>query len=216
MDIQGRYDTSEESEVESKIQKKDFKCKVDGCSFKTKWRSSLSRHLRTHDISRMFKCIQCPCKFAEKFRLKDHERAKHGDGLMCAHCSKLFLSREGLRAHMMTVMGTFRYRCDICDKTFLNKSHFDGHMNKHRNYKPYRCQLCKKGFAYSCTFNEHRLRCGQDKTYDCDLCDKKFVCSRSLRKHKKGKHSGNFKRCEVCGKEYNWEASYYRHIKRHI
>ncbi|CAC5422963.1 unnamed protein product [Mytilus coruscus] len=207
MDIEAVESSTVEEASEDESQKKRTK---------TKWVASWYRHKKIH-TNELHKCDQCESKFQDNALLNDHENCKHGEGLICTHCSKHFKSRTGLSYHMKKVTGAFNHTCPFCSKTFVQKQHFDGHVNKHLNNKPYKCGKCEKSFLYKHNLKQHAASCQNENNnkYQCDSCKQEFATSKGLANHKAGKHGNTVHTCQYCGKTYKWPASFYRHIKSH-
>ena len=144
------------------------------------------------------------------------QRNAHGDGLICAHCSKRFNSRSGLRYHLKSITGEYDFHCEICDRRFNSKTHYEAHCNAHRGYKPYKCEHCQKSFGLKSSLNRHISQCFKDKTvYKCDICNTKYSSKSTFDAHVGGMHSNTKQRCNICGKTFKWAASYYRHMQKH-
>lgn len=79
--------------------------------------------------------------------------------LFCTYCGKSFISKNGLRHHMDSHRGNYRFSCEICGKGFQAKSNLAGHMNSHLNYKPHVCDICNKGFSFKFAAMRHKLDC---------------------------------------------------------
>ena len=119
----------------------------------------------------LHQCESCPSMFQVESLLRDHQKIKHEEGLICNHCWKTFKSRPGLAYHMKKVMENFQHKCTHCDKTFISRQHFDDHVNTHRNYKPFKCSKCKKAFTYNYLLKAPEEQCHQKevKFNECEM-----------------------------------------------
>ncbi len=85
--------------------------------------------------------------------------------LFCTLCCKSYTTSTGLREHMRTHTGQFRYVCSICGHGFIMKSHYDGHMNRHKNIRPNTCVYCGKGFYARPNALAHQKVCKKKTDY---------------------------------------------------
>ncbi|KAK7505628.1 hypothetical protein BaRGS_00002899 [Batillaria attramentaria] len=80
-------------------QDKIYTCHL--CGFKTRYKSNLNTHIRTHNDARPFQCDICQKTFKHKQLLKDHKNLHGGDAAQhkCEICGKGLTRRENLRNH---------------------------------------------------------------------------------------------------------------------
>lgn len=79
--------------------------------------------------------------------------------MSCNYCGKCFVSRTGLRNHLNSHEGKFRYNCVVCKKGFQVKMNYIQHMHSHLNYKPYCCDICNKEFTFKYSAKRHKIDC---------------------------------------------------------
>ena len=161
-----------------------YKCQT--CSFSTRFKFSLRRHMTTHNNAMKTMCNACDKVFAEPYDLQEHEKIVHKEmPLICQSCGKTYKSRSGMYDHMRKEhTNTPRYICNYCSKTYMNKHMFNAHVAGHANIKLFNCTLCKKTFKYKHSLVEHEKMCA-DKTHghECSVCGKKFKRKNFLTDH---------------------------------
>ena len=110
--------------------------------------SFLAKHMLTHSDQRSHMCEFCPStfktlssqqklerllhtdKFSKKY-LTGHMKRNHSDKppehLICDICSKVLLSKTGLRQHLASVHGDIRLGCPKCAKSYKPRNAFTAH-----------------------------------------------------------------------------------------
>eukprot|EP01084_Bolivina_argentea_P184906 318895_1 len=92
----------------------DFTFKCKNCSFETKWRQNLTRHLKIHSGERDFACSVCGRKFNQKSNLKVHSRIHTGERpYQCNICLKKFAASSNLKTHRKKKKTTNKYKTKI-------------------------------------------------------------------------------------------------------
>ena len=180
------------------LKKKDFKC--DKCDFTTAVKGNLRKHEKRnhHDLAEIpsIKCDLCDYIFkgtldaikSLKSHMKIHE--KNRPRIKCEHCSKEFLTKEGLKRHVKLIHRNERYKCDICHVKSKSVTYHKIHMRSHMP-------------------DEDQLK--------CDKCDT-FVTNNQykLTRHIKTNHSSTRniqKNCIVCKIELSSFSDYHNHMR---
>ena len=141
---------------------KEYKCKECSEIFAT--RSGLTRHTKTHKITK-----------------KTHE---------CDICQKVFSTNRSMSVHRKNHTGEgLPYECDICQRRFTWKSHMEIHKRTHSNVKPYKCDYCDRSFTQVGNLNSHKRTHSGLRPYMCRVCGKTFGNSSNLVKHE-SQHPG--------------------------
>lgn len=83
---------------------KPFKCQFPGCNKRFALAGYLKQHQICHSDARPFKCSHCDAKFARRYQLRVHERAKHTNErpYKCTHpgCNKTFTTASSALDHV--------------------------------------------------------------------------------------------------------------------
>ncbi|KAG8195236.1 hypothetical protein JTE90_027977 [Oedothorax gibbosus] len=107
------------------------------CDYKSTEKSSLMRHMLTHDKERPFKCTLCQMTFTTKSNGERHAKTIHklpkheltsvidynlkvstSDGMLkaCKYCDKVFENNRGLQHHLRSVTSSCSQKPFICGK----------------------------------------------------------------------------------------------------
>ena len=82
--------------------------------------------------------------------------------------------------------------CDRCGKIFLSKQGLDAHIQGfHEKLKPFQCEICtdKKSFSQLQSLQYHlRVVHGNIKQFECEICSKSFGKKSNLTVHMKSTH----------------------------
>jgi hypothetical protein len=122
-----------------------------------------------------YSCAECKEMFSSKRNLSAHKRMhmKHNgpSELVCEYCSRKFLQRHRLLAH----------------------------LRSHTNEKPFICENCGQGFRIKESLKNHQLKHNPPR-FCCFTCGKKFYCQSNLTVHKKTHLTDTRLICDLCGK----------------
>ncbi|KAH7955236.1 hypothetical protein HPB51_028164 [Rhipicephalus microplus] len=173
------------------------------CTYVTKSKGNMKRHLRIHTGERPFQCLLCPAAFTEKRTLKDHIRTHTGERpfscdqcnasfamraslvshmrthtgdrpFSCDKCSASFSQRTFLKAHMITHTGERPFSCDFCNASYSRKGHLMDHMQKHAGQRPFCCDHCSASFSLKTDFVNHMHTHTGERPFSCDQCSASF------------------------------------------
>ena len=191
---------------------KMHKCSM--CPKEYSLRSSLKRHMVSHDIGAV-SCKVCAKTFCHISSLKRHEET-HSNLFVgqCHICFKEFKTKYGLSMHLKAHEGQYRLICDICGKGFNYASELKAHTNKHLDIRPYHCPNCPKTFSYATALARHKQTCSTGGTFPCERCSKVFRAERYLKAHIIAHDNPEQFPCEVCGRAFAHRATLYKHRKQ--
>ncbi|XP_075730595.1 uncharacterized protein LOC119183423 [Rhipicephalus microplus] len=118
------------------------------CSYATKNKALMQRHLFKHTGERPFQCHLCPAAFARKTNLKTHIRTHTGERpFSCDCCSASFTRQNTLMEHMLTHTGERPFFCDQCSVSFSQRGSLIRHMRTHTGERPFYCCHCNASFS---------------------------------------------------------------------
>lgn len=152
---------------------KNFSCNDCSIRFLSQW--ELNEHMRMH-TGEMYQCNECLKTFSKKGYLRkhlhNHREQKQQKLYACQHgkCTKMFLSKSGLKYHERTHTGK-------------KSSALMTHTRTHTKEKQFACDICLKAFVRRYQRTMH-MRTHITKIYSCDQCSKTFS-SITARKHHK-------------------------------
>ncbi|KAH7942657.1 hypothetical protein HPB51_028662 [Rhipicephalus microplus] len=172
------------------------------CSYATKNKALMQRHLFKHTGERPFQCHLCPAAFARKTNLKTHIRTHTGERpFSCDCCSASFTRQNTLMEHMLTHTGERPFFCDQCSVSFSQRGSLIRHMRTHTGERPFYCCHCNASFS-----RKHHL--GTGRARDTHQLLKRCSSTRTLSaSHKstgtlpsplQGTHSGVPLTCKPC------------------
>ena len=130
-----------------------IQCSHNGCDYKTKSKSRITDHLKTHTKPSI--CLFCKKGFPNNQKLKQHELT-HSENTDRKYrckwygCDKTFHENWRMKDHMNTHTAEKTFSCvwPNCDKTFINKSSLYMHKKRHK-YLDYKCKY--NGCEYQTT-----------------------------------------------------------------
>ncbi|XP_055702971.1 zinc finger protein 510-like [Phlebotomus papatasi] len=216
---------------ENKASNKKYPCHICGKTFAIKYYAN-DHVKRVHRKSqndesppeiypnKKVKCHICQ-KEVQKYFWKRHmisHKTKYPENLpfICALCNRSFISRETIRAHMITVhLKKKRYDCNICGEKFIHSLTRYRHINKFHLKRPVaNCSLCSASFYHKTSLVAHRRKFHPPSvTLKCEECNAIFFDKRHLKKHLQ-EHFKNFT-CEYCGDNFVKRKVLMNHIKSH-
>ncbi|ERL89458.1 hypothetical protein D910_06825 [Dendroctonus ponderosae] len=91
-----------------------FTCSV--CSFKTKWKANLMKHIG---------CFHSTTVAANALVFLVTEEGRYG----CVKCGSSYKNKKHLKSHMEYECGVERkFECDKCEKKFKHRKHLNRHV----------------------------------------------------------------------------------------
>ncbi|CAH4034154.1 unnamed protein product [Pieris brassicae] len=135
--------------------------------------SCLSRHARSHDEDKTYRCDVCGLGFKESGNLARHERAIH----------------KKLKP----------FACFVCSNNFSRKSHLEDHIKSHSGNRYCVCDLCGKASKSSNALRMHRRTHFVERNIKCSFCDAKFKRKSELYAHV-SVHTGEKAHICECGR----------------
>ena len=174
----------------------------------------LVKHMKSHTEPMV--CNVCGVKFKYAKRLARHQQTQHATekSWQCHKCSKLFLSRGRLTAHMHT-HAEKTVLCSVCGKAFTRDNQLTLHMRTHTGEKPFQCSLCGRAFATSGLRNCHLSSHSDDRPFLCGTCGKAFKVKNKLKRHMLI-HSGEKPfRCSKCDMTFAEPGAVTSHMRVH-
>ena len=135
-------------------------------------------------------CDICGMSFDtfNKWRYHKQSHIKSNKRFLCPICTKSFLKKPLLQAHIKRHSNKRDHICDSCGKVLKTQETLRRHKQTHLKLKPLSCQHCGKGFTSSYNLKCHLRSHTGEKPYRCDLCPSVFAHRVSLRTHKKTVH----------------------------
>jgi len=189
--------------------KKTLQC--NECSYKTFFKSNLSRHVTSHHPEK--ECSICKKRYGTSFALKRHITTHEEQSYVCKICGKNFKSESGVRYHEKCHSGKGK-ECPVCKRKFYTKASYSGHLSQHTHEKPYKCGVCGAAFGYENNLVYHmKHTCKGEIAHPCKICGKSFTTKRNLKDHEKGKHTERTYTCHLCNKTYKWRGPLSYHLK---
>lgn len=197
-----------------------YTCKL--CSYQHQsMRRMLEHHKNEHGQAGLYKCSTCGLEFSSGRRLRYHKTREHMELPPCEHCGKRFVTKAGLKAHMINHAGVTLYKCHVCQKDYRGKFGLKAHMRTHdtdsSNENAF-CAECNKQFKNVYIYNQHlrlnsKHRMPNVLKYKCSYCDKQFHQKTGLTIHEDSIH---FKKrafvCHICNKDFIRNDRLKKHI----
>ena len=169
---------------------KKFECEV--CGLKTKFKSDLTKHLKTHlrpDERVPAKCDICGKVCRDKITLKRHIDYAHrteDKQCPCILCGKMFKRETLLNKHITSVhLGHKPISCEICGGKFSSKYNKATHMVTHNADRQNCCPLCPYKGKKEFDLRAHIGYSHNDQylVNYCKCCKRKFRKKCQLRQH---------------------------------
>lgn len=154
----------------------------DYCGEDIKFKKEILSHMKSHTVTKNYKCKECPCTFKSRTKTIAHSVEIHG-------------------IKPSTVAETFC--CEICDKKFDVRSIYEAHKLSHDdNARSYICVLCSAAFKSIGNLNRHEATHNLSRNFECleDYCKKRFKTKLALKIHNETVHPQVkvFVNCHIC------------------
>lgn len=169
-------------------------------------------------IPKPYACSKCSKKFAQRHRLRYHEKA-HTDPYECKECKRTFELHSLFQIHMQRHSGTLKYKCDICNRRFGQESLLNNHVKRHSSNLNAVCAECGKGYTTKDGLRYHMKSHTENKKYVCVYCKEGFFYKSKCKEHE-ASHLQNadeiksFHFCEECKSDIPLNK-YKDHLKKH-
>ncbi|XP_049513164.1 zinc finger protein 239-like [Dermacentor silvarum] len=126
------------------------------CHYKTKKKTSMTAHVRTHSGERPFKCHLCPKVFTVGSALKRHVYSHTGERPhLCHLCPEAFPESYHLTRHLRCHTGERPYHCHLCPEAFTQASNLTRHLRCHTGKRPFSCVHCGASFSQKSHLSSH-------------------------------------------------------------
>ncbi|XP_044742583.1 zinc finger and SCAN domain-containing protein 12-like [Chrysoperla carnea] len=165
-------------------------CQICGRSIS---KTSLYRHLKTHENPPSYQCTVCPKKFLDADTLEKHCRRVHKKEtsfdlypFLCYICGKGCISNSELTRHMNTHEKEAKFKCSECGKAYTSDAGLRSHVKGfHLNERPFVCTVCSKAYPTKIILKHHMRTHTGEKPFKCLICMKMFALKCVLKTHMK-------------------------------
>ena len=111
---------------------KDTNYPCSYCEFTSKYKSSISSHIKAvHEHRKNFKCSMCDYAAYRRFNLSQHTKAVHEKikDIACEQCDFKCSQKEKLTRHVNAVhKGIREYECNLCGLRFSRNDELKKHV----------------------------------------------------------------------------------------
>ncbi|XP_042860879.1 uncharacterized protein LOC122246398 isoform X3 [Penaeus japonicus] len=134
-----------------------FTCYI--CSYKTRRKADLRKHMVIHTGEKQYKCEVCGQEFSVNSSYTRHMRIHSGEKpYKCDTCGKDFRSGGTLKQHMVKHTGARNFVCEVCGSSFSLRHHYTAHWKLHSGDMPIKCKVCSISFRNYSALRHHRKK----------------------------------------------------------
>ncbi|XP_063613860.1 uncharacterized protein LOC134787094 isoform X2 [Penaeus indicus] len=134
-----------------------FTCYI--CSYKTRRKADLRKHMVIHTGEKQYKCEVCGQEFSVNSSYTRHMRIHSGEKpYKCTTCGKDFRSGGTLKQHMVKHTGARNFICEVCGSSFSLRHHYTAHWKLHSGDMPIKCKVCSISFRNYSALRHHRKK----------------------------------------------------------
>uniref|UniRef100_A0A2A4K7B4 C2H2-type domain-containing protein n=1 Tax=Heliothis virescens TaxID=7102 RepID=A0A2A4K7B4_HELVI len=183
----------------------NYFCEICGAGFVTD-RLRVS-HVRRHE-SGEYKCDQCEKTFANKIRLREHNKRTHlgfSARNKCPYCSEKFNDYWKKMDHMIKEHGVEQpvLKCSACDRTFSTQRSLSVHTKKdHLMERRHKCTECDMRFFGMSGLKKHMTKHTGLRQFRCEICLKAYGRKNTLREHMRIHANDRRFVCVHCGQAF--------------
>lgn len=119
----------------------------------------------------------------ESLQIEQEKSSEKPSTFDCTQCDKNFITKSGLRRHIVTIHKIFDFRCEICNLDFPSDQKLRKHVNSF-HVESFDCDICSKKFQTEGQWRSHKMYV-HEKNIACDFegCPEKFASQGYMRKH---------------------------------
>ena len=189
----------------------------DHCSFKSRYKNNLLKHIETIHKDIEFPCITCEFKSNRKDNLQRHINTVHGDAkYKCNECEFITNRMDNFVRHTDTVHGDEEiFFCPECDCIFKRNNEKKRHLETvHTVEFKYSCPECDFEFKRRDEMKRHvETAHNEEFKYSCNECDFQSKSRDHMKRHVETAHTMEFKySCNEC----DFQSKRRDHMKRHV
>lgn len=130
----------------------------------------------------------------------------------CPLCDKRYKEKKSLNFHFKGKhQAVTRFSCNYCSRRFLHKGELEAHVLRHERTKDFKCNKCGQRFFTIGSVNFHKKTCGKRTKYTCDICQTVLSSKGALKQHIIHELSNRSYTCGICGQVMSHPASFYKH-----
>ncbi|XP_055692361.1 zinc finger protein 154-like [Lutzomyia longipalpis] len=166
----------------------------------------------------LYKCSQCPQKFATINERRNHQSKDHPKIHTCEYCGKEVKSSFAYRLHLVSHTKEKTFKCKLCGDAFaypnllvVHRRVAHGTGDPDKLLRPFRCEPCGKAYIFKYALTEHINYVHKNLKLICDLCGYSYGTKARLRRHFKRVHlrtKMNEKQRATCARMVSSRAEY--------
>ena len=185
----------------------------DQCTFRTKYKVSYKRHVRSVHEGAEYPCDKCEYVAKDKSNLGKHMKSKHeGIRYPCDKCEHQASDRSNLTKHKESKHHESGYSCEDCDHKSKTQEHLKRHQDSMHKRIRYSCNQCAYTASKRDNLNIHKKSEHEGIRYSCTDCEYKAMTKKHLKRHHQAKHGGVLYSCDKC----THASTRLDHLNRHV